>query len=60
LVPLSRLEEGDLVAHLDGTPVHERGCSGLSDYSETDNVRLTIQRDEATIEIDVAVEDLVP
>lgn len=48
------------MTHLDGVPIHERGCAGLSDDSETDNVRLIIQRDEATIEIDVPVEDLVP
>ena len=54
------LEEWDLLTHLDGTPVLERGCIGISDYSGKDSLRLTVRRGESLLEIEVSVEALVP
>ena len=56
----ARLEKGDLVTHLDATPIYERGCSSLSDYSDKNSVRLTLERGDRTLEIVVGVVDLVP
>ena len=54
------LEKGDLVTHLDGTPIHERGCAGVSDFSDKGSIRFSVRRDAGTYDIDVEVKTLVP
>ena len=48
------------MTHPDGTPVSERGCTGISDHSGKDSVRLGIRQGETLLDIEVAIEALVP
>jgi len=52
------LRKGDLVTHLDGTPVLERGCRAF-DKPPVESVRFTLLRDDEALEVMVPVRVLI-
>jgi len=55
----SEVRAGDRLLAVDGVPVAERGCVGVTETA-ADSLRLTIRRDGEELELPVGVDDLVP
>ena len=53
------LKKGDLLTHIDGVFVHERGCRGVNE-EVPDRALMTIQRDDTALDVEVASAILVP
>lgn len=54
------LREGDVIVAYDGVGVHEAGCEATAARYERERLELRVLRDGAPLDVDVAVDVLVP